>query len=178
MMDTPSFDYKEARSYCMNYGLLVGLCWSASFVCAMWGQRHPFVGNLGLLIGLLSIYYAGRLIRGYNRESGNSAWLRTWWMSFLTYIFATLLTAVVQYIYFRFIDNGMLLQQTEEVMHLPQYEQLFEGFDEKAVQQALSTFTSPTQLTFRFFSLNILLGLVLSIPTMLIGNTKLKKETN
>ncbi len=175
-MGTPGFDYREARSYCMNYGLLVGTCWSASFLCTMWGQGHPFVGNLGLLIGLVSIYYAGRLIRGYNVESGNRGWLRTWWMSCLTYLFATMLTAVVQYVYFRYFDGGMLVRQMEQVMQMPQYKQLFAGVDEGALQQALVSLNSPTQLTVRFFSMNILLGLVLSIPTLLIAGTGLNKK--
>ncbi len=175
-MPAPNFDYKEARSYCMNYGLLVGLCWSASFICTILGPEHPFVGNLGLLIGLVSIYYAGRLIRGYNLESGNRSWFRTLWMSCLTYLFATMLVAVVQLVYFRYFDGGRLMMQMEQVMQMPQYKQLFSGVDEKAMQEALATLNSPTQLTVRFFSMNILLGLVLSIPTMLIAGMGLKKK--
>ncbi len=175
-MGTTNFDYKEARRYCMSYGMKIALCWSATFLCSMYGMRVVLLSDVGLVIGLYSVYYAGRLIRDYNKENDNSSMLRTWWMSFLTYIFAALCTTLVEYLYFRYLDGGMLAERLEMALQIPAYRQMFEELSGEDFEQAMAVFSNPSQLAYGMFMLNVTLGFILSIPTMMIGCIGLKKE--
>ncbi len=175
-METGGFDYREARRYCMSYGMKVAVWWCASFLCNMLGMRYPLLGNLGLVAGIFSIWYAGRLLRGFNRQSGQRSMLRTWWMAMLTYVFATLCTTLVQYLYFRFWDGGAFLEQMRQALEMPAYRQLFNGISDEELREAFAVFGDAPRLTYRMFLLNIALGLVLSLPTMLIGVSGLNKK--
>ena len=169
-MNAPSFDYKEARKYCMNFGMRVAFLWSISFLCSMYGSKYPLLSILGFFFGLYSIFFAGRLIRWYNQQAPSPArFLRSWWMALLTYFFATLATTLVQYIYFRFLDHGMLLSQVELIMNTPEYSQLLQGINEEEFKQSMTIMSNPSQMTYSMFLMNMTLGLILSLPTSLIG---------
>jgi len=153
----------------------VALCWVVSFLCSMYGVRYLILGNLGLLIGIYSIYYAGKLIRDYNRQAEvKTHFMQAWWMALLIYFFATLCTTFAQFIYFRFIDNGMMAQTMNEtlkqMMEIPQYKELLNGASKQDIKQAIAAMGNPTQVTYMFFISNTMLGLILSLPTALIGN--------
>lgn len=175
-MRTNAYDYREARRLSMNFGMRTAVWWSISFLCTMYGVRYPILANLGVFIAIFSVYYAGRLIRWYNQQIGYAPAFNTWWLALITYFFATLSTTLVQYIYFRFLDKGMMLQQMEQFMQMPEYRQLLQGFSKADIQQSMELMKSPAQMTYAVFLFNIFLGLLLSFPTMLIGIIHVNKK--
>ncbi len=178
-MERSDFNYREARRECMGFGLRIGLCWSVSFLCSMYGTRAALAGNVGLLIGLFSVYYTVRLIRGYGaRTMRGVSFMQAWWMAFLTHIFATMCTAVVQYAYFRYLDGGAFAGQMELAMQVPAYKRLTEGISEEDMEQMMTTLASPSQLAYRMLLFDMALGFVLSVPAALFGRIRPKRDKN
>ena len=60
-----AISYKQLRAFAAQYGAVVGLMWIVSFAFYIIGLTRPLVGNVGLIIGLLSVVTAGFLIRNF-----------------------------------------------------------------------------------------------------------------
>ena len=77
-----------------------------------------------------------------------------------------MLFSVVQYLYFKFLDHGVLIQLMNETAQIliPIYKA--QGLQETEIQNAIAMFGSltPIQLAFMFMMQNIFIGLVLSLP--------------
>ena len=93
-------------------------------------------------------------------------------MSSLIYSYAALLMAVAQFIYFQYIDDGLLISTYIETMNKPEVitmmQSMMPGEDLKAVsQQAVDMLKSitPIQLTIELLIYNLFLGVLLTIPT-------------
>ncbi|MCD8266168.1 MAG: DUF4199 domain-containing protein [Prevotellaceae bacterium] len=175
-MDTQGFDFRDARRQCMGWGLRAAVWWSASFIATVLAFRYPVLGNVGLLIGLLSVWRVGYIIKRYNWECGNTGWMRTWWMSFLTYIFCALATTLVQYLWFRFLDNGMLAHEMELMLQVPAYKELLERMNSTDTDSIRAALGNLSWLTYSFLTVNISLALVLSLPTMVFARMGLGKR--
>jgi ABC-type sugar transport system permease subunit len=102
-------------------------------------------------------------------------------MAFLTLFFASLLTAVVQYLYLAFLDHGRLFMQVEQMLSMPEYEQWLKqmagGADiEEVKKAALGLLSNPAKMTLQLLWSDTLLSLILSIPIALLSMTGKNKE--
>lgn len=181
MNNTNKFNNVQARAFCMQYGLVVGLLTSASFLATMYGLGAPSVGLLGNILGIFAFVAAFRFIRGYRQEVERLTFLQACYMAFLTFFFASLLTAVVQYLYLAFLDHGRLFMQVEQMLSMPEYEQWLKqmagGTDVEEVKKAaLGLLSNPAKMTLQLLWSDTLLSLILSIPTALLSMTGKNKE--
>ena len=176
MNSTNKFNGIQARAFCMQYGLVVGLLTSASFLATMYGLGAPSMGLLGNILGIIAFYVAFRQIRAYRQEVGGLSYMQACYMAFLTLFFASLLTAVVQYLYLAFLDNGRLVSQVEQMLAMPEYEkwlgQMAGGMDVEEVKTAaLGLLSNPAKTTLQLLWSDCLLSLILSIPIALLSMT-------
>jgi len=89
--------------------LPIGLMWSASFLCTMYGTERPFLSMLSTALAIISIYMLYKQLTNYYRLYPSVSWLHILRLSFVTCLLAGLLTDMVQYAYFLWLDNGRLL---------------------------------------------------------------------
>ena len=181
MNETNAFDWGLARAYCMEYGVAVGVLCSVSFLCSMYGVGSALLAQMSNVLALAAVYVAGLLLRGFGRNVAATGGLgRTCRMALLTYLFACLLTALVQYFYFAFFDGGRLAAQVEQLLTLPEYRQWLAQFAPGGDVDALlkevgRTMGNPAAITFQLMWLNLLVSLVVTLPTAWIaryGKTK------
>ncbi len=176
-MEKKEFDARLARDYCMEYGMIVGLICSASFLCSMHGFDAALLGQAGNVLGLIAFISAGALIRQYGRKMGRLTFGRSCYMAFLTYVFAIMVTAVVQYIYFRFMDDGQLAGQVQQIIQMPEYRQWLQQMAgeedvDKLLHESLQFMYNPERMTLQLVWMNLLLALLLMVPTALLGRRK------
>lgn len=171
-----AISYKQLRAFAAQYGAVVGLMWIVSFAFYIIGLTRPLVSNVGLIIGLLSVVTAGFLIRKFRGEVFPLRFGQSWWMATLIFMYASLLMAVAQFVYFRYIDNGLLLQTYSTIMQQPEavamMQSMMPGEDAAEVSRQvidLLKSISPIQLTFEFLVYNLMFGFLLAIPTAWIG---------
>ena len=106
--------------------LPIGIMWSASFYCTMYGASRPTLSMLGTALGLISIYMLFKQLRNYRRIYQPVSWLYILRLSFLTCLLAGLLTDAAQYAYFLYFDNGRLLSQLGSAMQSEEYRQVWQ----------------------------------------------------
>ncbi len=169
------------HKYAMQFGTYMGLFWIAKFILFPLGVQIPFLQLLFVILTLavpfLGYYYA-RMFR--NRVCGGSiSFLQAWLFTLFMYMFASLLVAVAHYIYFRYVDQGLLYDT---------YYDLIQGYKKmnirgtqdslKQIEEALGVLgsLSPIELTFQMISSNVFYGSILAIPTALLVMKK-KKST-
>lgn len=176
-MEKRDFDARLARDHCMEYGMVVGILCSASFLCSMYGTPSVLLGQLGNVLGIVAFVTAGNLIRHYGRKMGQLTFGRSCYMAMLTYVFAIMVVAVVQYIYFRYLDAGRLANQVEHIIQMPEYrqwmEQLTTGQDvDEVVGQIMQLTRNPERITMQLIWMNLIFALLLMVPTALMGKRK------
>ena len=101
--------------------LPIGLMWSASFLCTMYGTERPFLSMLSTVLAIISIYMLYKQLTNYYRLYPSVSWLHILRLSFVTCLLAGLLTDMVQYAYFLWLDNGRLLSILETSMQNEEY---------------------------------------------------------
>ena len=124
---------------------------------------------LTFFVPILGYLYARKF---RNRYCGGSiTFSRAFAFTVLMYLFAALLAAVAHYIYFRYIDNGFLIDSyigQLEAMKPTATEELKESIDQFIEGFSLISSLSPIQLTFQLISQNFLYGTLLALPTALL----------
>ena len=176
-MEKKEFDARLARDHCMEYGMVVGILCSASFLCSMYGSTSLLLGQLGNVLGIVAFVTAGNLIRHYGRKMGQLTFGRSCYMAMLIYVFAIMVVAVVQYIYFRYLDAGRLANQVEQIMQMPEYRQWMEQFTagqdvDEMVGQVMRMTRNPERITLQLVWMNLIFALLLMVPTALMGKRK------
>lgn len=175
-MENSKFDSNLARNHCMNFGLWVGLLCSLSFLAAVYANGSLLMSQMGNILGIIAFITAGRLIRRYRQVMYPINFRQACRMSILTYFFATLIVAVVQFVYFRYLDHGQVAEQMQTLLEMPEYQQMLQHIagqsDIKEIMDgAMSLMHNPIQMTVQLMWMNIILSLLLTIPTALIAIT-------
>ena len=164
--------YRQFKAYATQYGTFVGLMWVTSFACYIGGFSAPFLSTLCLFLGITSPLLAIYLGKRFRRDAceGFISFGRALWFALLMFFYATLLTTIVQYIYFRFIDNGFLFSAFETLLQQPEVKEslnsMLSTMELENVTDILSSIT-PSQLTFNMLTFNMFAGMILSFPVAL-----------
>lgn len=172
---------KTYRDHAMRFGTYMGLYWIIKFSFLPLGFSIPLLQLLfvffTVFVPVLGYAYALRYRRLYCPDG--LPFFRAFSFTFSMYVFATMLTAMAHYIYFRFIDHGFLTAS-----YLSELEKLQSNTSGELaasiepLTEAIRTIgsMSPLQLTFNLISQNIFYTIFLSILTALLV-MKNKKTT-
>ena len=177
--------YAELRTYAAQKGAIVGGMWILSFACFIIGLSHPRASLLCIMAGIGSIFVTGKLIRRFRQQKGEIGFFMAMWTGILMFMYASLLMAAAQFIYFRYMDNGFVadtyatLLQQPEVLKALQNMSGGENYRE-LIDQAIITWQtiSPIELTFEFLVSNFFLGIIVSIPVAALGCIGKVSDTN
>lgn len=159
------------RGYAMQYGTCMGLYWIFKFIFFPLGLQVPFLELvfmvLTLAVPVLGYVYARRFRDRYCE--GYLSFFQALAFCFMMYMFASILTAVAHYVYFRYMDNGYLFEAYDRLL---QQAGEMEGMESlvKQMNEVLEAFRqlSPIQLTMQLISQNIFYGSLIAFPTALL----------
>lgn len=159
----------QTKAFAGQDGLILSLVWAASFLSFMYA---PTSGMGSLLMWLTPVVVVWRMIafRNYALD-GVMSYGKALIYCLYVFFFASVVFALVQYVFLRFIDEGQMNNF------------LIESFNQSApvlkqqgnTQQDINAMTgmfvslSPLNKAFIFMMTNFLTGLFLSFPLALIG---------
>lgn len=159
----------QLKAFAHQDGAILALAWTASFALIVYSPQY----SLGNLLALATPFIVGwRLSRFRDYALGGLiSFRRGFAFSCYTFFYASLAFALVQYLYFTFLDNGRMedmLDNTIRVM-TPIYKE--QGISPKELNAAAEVITSlsPIYIAITFMMQNLFIGLLLSLPVALLG---------
>lgn len=161
-------NFIQLKAFARQDALMLSLLWTASFACVTLVNA----GALGNLLALATPFFiAWQLSRFRDRVLGGAISLRrAFAYGVYTFFYASLVFALVQFAYFRFLDNGAFASLITESMRVltPAYEQYGIPKAEIAQQISIVSMLTPIQWAFLFMMQNIFIGAVASLPIALV----------
>lgn len=158
--------------------LPIGLMWSASFLCTMYGTERPVLSMLSTALGVISIFTLYKQLTNYRKIYPEVSWLHILRLSFFTCLLAGLLTDAAQYLYFIFLDEGRLLSLLSNALQSEEYREAWKKMmpetNLEEVQKMIQSMTvRDIMMQLAFY--NVLLALPISLLAALPVRKPVKK---
>lgn len=152
----------QLKAFARQDGLLMGLIWLASMWFTFQSPETSW-GPILLFSTPLFIYWRMQSFRD-NALDGHISMRRSVAFSCYIFFYASLIFALGQYAYFKWLDNGMFMQLIETSINTmkPIYSQ--QGIDGKELDLVAKTIKmmKPADLTFMFMMQNLCIGAMIS----------------
>ena len=169
------------QEYAMRYGTAMGIFWACKFVLFPLGMSMPLL-LIFFFILTLSIPILGYLfVRKYREQQceGVLNFSKAYIFTIFMYMFASLFVAVIHYLYFRYMDNGMIVNTYQGM--IDQMNAVATGDMKESLEQfrtALDVVSSltPLEITLQLLTQNVFYCTILAIPTALLVMRNKKKE--
>ncbi len=172
------------KSYSMEYGTFVGLAWGGVFLTYVEGISN----NNGLLMLLcfllcgvaffLPFLLALRLNRKIQVAEERLTYFQGLLFAFSMFMYACLMNGLIVFSYFNFLDNGMLMEQLNDMLTQPEmvktYEQMGMGEQHAQMLEILkeTDALSAWEKTLLIFNNNFFFSLILSIIVAVVASWK------
>ena len=154
----------------MRYGTLMGIFWTLKFVLFPLGMQMPLLLVAFFLLTLIVPVVGFFLVRQYrDRECGGFInFSRAFLFTSFMYMFAALFATIAHYIYFRYMDNGLIVNTYQDMltqMGTVATDDLKTSIDQ--FQQALDIIStlSPLQISVQLITQNIFYCTLIALPT-------------
>lgn len=169
------------QEYAMRYGTAMGIFWALKFVLFPLGMSMPLLLILFFLL-TLSVPVLGYVFARKYREQpclGSLSFARAYIFTTFMYMFAALFVAIVHYLYFRYMDNGLIVSTYQEM--LEQMEAVATGEMKPSLDQfrtALDIISSltPLEITLQLLTQNVFYCSLIALPTALLVMRNKKNE--
>lgn len=143
----------------MQNGTLLGLLWCIMYASFILGLTNIFFAFMFLAMNFLSPFYAGYLAKKFRKEYNNNtlSFSQAFTFLFIMYICASLLSAVVQFVYFQFFDDGYFVQTIQQLISILNEDPQTANSMTAELNTALETLNvlSAKELVINFLSSNI-----------------------
>ena len=102
----------------MRYGTVMGIFWTLKFVLFPMGMQSPLLLMAFFLLTLIVPVVGFFMVRQYrDRECGGAiTFSRAFLFTSFMYLFATLFVTIAHYIYFRYLDHGMIVNTYQDML--------------------------------------------------------------
>ena len=176
---TPA-EYIQLKAFARVDGALLALLWTACFVCYLVGLRNPLFGMVALLLLVVTPFWVARRLRRFRDQDLNGviSLMRGWAFFILVFFYGGVLLAVVQYLYFAYMDNGYLLSSLQETLSSPEAKQALEQYGmSQSLKDSLSMMGDlrPIDYALNVLTVNITAGIILGLPVAAMIQRKVKR---
>ena len=165
---TLSDAFKQVKAFARIDGVFMAVLWAASFMAIIFDPQSVW----GTMLAIATPFVAGARLKVFRDRAldGVISFRRGYAYLWYTFLYASLLFAAFQLVYFRFFDNGAFVGmlvgalQTIEAIYRQQ------NLSVRELQEAVNTLraTSDVQLVFTFFTQNIAFCAIMSLPVTAI----------
>ena len=160
---TLSDAFKQVKAFARIDGVFMAVLWAASFMAIIFDPQSVW----GTMLAIATPFVAGARLKVFRDRAldGVISFRRGYSYLWYTFLYASLLFAAFQLVYFRFFDNGAFVGmlvgalQTIEAIYRQQ------NLSVRELQEAVNTLraTSDVQLVFTFFTQNIAFCAIMSL---------------
>ena len=165
---TPA-EYIQLKAFARQDGALLALLWISASLLYLVGLSNSILGMAAVMLLIYTPFFVGgrlRHFRDYGRE-GIISFARSYAYTILIFFYAGVLLALVIYLYFAFMDKGMLVGKIIEILQSPEGKQTIQAYGMGDQIQANIDYLAgmrPIDYALNMLTINILSGLFLGIP--------------
>ena len=166
-------EYIQLKAYARQDGFFLALLWTASFVCYIVGISNQMLGMLAIGLAIMTPFFvAGRLrkFRDEGRE-GLISFGRSYAYTIFVFFYGAVLLAVVQFLYFAYVDNGYLLGAFSRMITSEEGKELFSQYGmTQMMEDSLAEMAQirPIDYALNILTVNIIIGFILGLPISLV----------
>ena len=172
---------KNFQEAAMRYGTVMGIFWTLKFVLFPLGMQSPLLLMAFFLLTLIVPVVGFFLVRQYrDKECGGTlTFSRAFLFTSFMYLFAALFVTIAHYIYFRYLDNELIVNTYPAMldqMGAVAGSDLKPSLDQ--FQQALDIIAglSPLEISIQLITQNVFYCTLIALPTALLVMRKPKNE--
>lgn len=165
----------------MRYGTAMGIFWTIKFILFPLGMTNPLLLMLFFFLTLVVPVVGYQFARKYrDRECGGViSYSRAFLFTAFMYMFAALFATIIHYVYFKYIDNGLIVNTYYDMLN-----QLSAGATGELetsinqIREALDVIAqlTPVEISLQLISQNIFYCIIIAIFTALLVMRYKKKE--
>ena len=176
-------EYIQLKAIARQDGAFLALLWVATFSLYIIGVTNQILGMVAILLMVYTPFFVGDRLgkfRDYGRE-GVISFGRAYAYTVFVFFYAGVLFAIVQYLYFAFIDKGYLLSQFSKMLTAEETQQVLRQYGmTEVMNESLKEMsaTRPIDYALNMLTLNISLGFILGVPISLIMQRNKSKIVN
>ena len=167
---------QQVKAFARQDGALLSLLWIGSFALLILAPSDIWSN----LIGISTPFFVGwRLCKFRNYAlDGVISFRRGLAYSLYTFFYASLIFAIAQYAYFRFMDHGTFLAMLSVAMQQIIAVYTKAGIDTRMFSETLSSMATlkPIHWSFVFMMQNIMIGFIISFPIAAVCARRVKRE--
>ena len=103
----------------MRYGTAMGIFWTIKFILFPLGMTNPLLLMLFFFLTLVVPVVGYQFARKYrDRECGGViSYSRAFLFTAFMYMFAALFATIIHYVYFKYIDNGLIVNTYYDMLN-------------------------------------------------------------
>lgn len=165
----------------MRYGTVMGIYWTLKFVLFPAGMKMPLLLTLFFVATLAVPVLGYMLVRRFRDKEceGVIGYSRAFLFTSLMYLFAALFATIIHYIYFRYMDNGLIINTYYAIldqMGTGATGELATSLEQFREALGMIAQLTPLELSLQLISQNIFYCLIIAFPTALLVMRKPKNN--
>lgn len=166
----------QLKAFARQDGLLLALFWTASFAMTMMAPQS-ICGNVLAMATPFFMGWRTTLFRD-GALDGVISFRRAVAHGIYSVFYASLVFALVQYVYFRFLDNGTFMGIMSDGVKVIEDLYKQQGLNTSEITQSLETMRSisPVQWAFMLMLQNITIGSLLALPVAAFCKRSVRRE--
>lgn len=162
-------EFIQLKAFARQDGTILGVIWIVSFACFIGEFSNPLLGMVALILAVISPFFVAMRLRKFRDHirDGNISFRRALAYGILMFFYASLLFAIAQYVYFRYFDHGFLVGQYNSMFSTPEAKNMMKAMQAgEQIKNGINLLASlrPIEIVFEFLSMNISIGILLSVP--------------
>ena len=166
-------EYVQLKAYARQDGFFLALLWTASFACYILGVTNHIMEMLALGLAITTPFFVVGRLRKFRDEGreGLISFGRSYAYTIFVFFYGAVLLAVVQFLYFAYMDNGYLLSNFSKMLSTEEGRALVTQYGmTQMVEEGLAEMASirPIDYALNILTMNIMIGFVLGIPIGLV----------
>lgn len=165
----------------MRYGTIMGIYWTLKFILFPAGMKMPLLLTFFFIATLAVPVIGYKFVQKFRDKEceGTLSFSRAFLFTSFMYLFAALFATIIHYIYFKYMDNGLIVN-TYHAM-LDQLEANATENLEMSINQfreALNLISqlTPVEISLQLISQNVFYCILIAIPTALLVMRKPKNN--
>ena len=169
------------QEYAMRYGTVMGIFWACKFVLFPLGMNTPLLLMLFFILTLSVPFLGYAFVKRYREQQceGILNFSKAYIFTIFMYMFASLFVAVIHYLYFRYMDNGLIVNTYQgmiDQMNAVATGDMKESLDQFRTALDIVSNLTPLEITLQLLTQNVFYCTILAIPTALLVMRNKKKE--